>query len=284
MYTELIYTCPHTYIHMPTYVHTQINTYVHVPHYTYRYAASVALRSFLCKAIEAVPQIGHASRQEPDPRQGQMQRRSQGSALITQYRRPLKGGSDAVSEQLPPGILPSRGRFLAKLIPRMVLNRYYVARGVRLYSQDSWVMVMGRMGVTFLSKPEILRPTVEYYIKSCEADNHAVREAACQCIAELGLKLDKDVLADHVDSLLTALLVCFQDGSWPVRDAACVATGRFASSFMKKVSEMRVELSLNMETDGGSKASVGTESSRATTTALEALFQLWLQHLRDPIW
>lgn len=38
-------------------------------------------------------------------------------------------------------------------------------------------------------------------------------------------------LAPHVDRLLKALLVCFFDESWPVRDAACVASGRFAGAY-----------------------------------------------------
>lgn len=38
-------------------------------------------------------------------------------------------------------------------------------------------------------------------------------------------------LASHVDRLLKALLVCFFDESWPVRDAACVASGRFAGAY-----------------------------------------------------
>ena len=30
---------------------------------------------------------------------------------------------------------------------------------------------------------------VEYYIQATDSDNHAVREAACACIAELGSKV-----------------------------------------------------------------------------------------------
>lgn len=40
-----------------------------------------------------------------------------------------------------------------------------------------------------------------------------------------------EYLAPHVDRLLKALLVCFFDESWPVRDAACVASGRFAGAY-----------------------------------------------------
>ena len=37
--------------------------------------------------------------------------------------------------------------------------------------------------------------TVAYYVACTEAENHAVREAACQCIAELAAKIDRQVQA-----------------------------------------------------------------------------------------
>lgn len=59
---------------------------------------------------------------------------------------------------------------------------------------------------------------VAYYIEATEADNHAVREAACACIAELALKISRSAVRAHVPDLLHALTVCFSDDSWPVRD------------------------------------------------------------------
>lgn len=59
---------------------------------------------------------------------------------------------------------------------------------------------------------------VAYYIEATEADNHAVREAACACIAELALKIARGSVRAHVPDLLHALTVCFSDDSWPVRD------------------------------------------------------------------
>ena len=69
----------------------------------------------------------------------------------------------------------------------------------------------------------------------CRADNHAVREAACQCIAELAAKIDSSVLGVHVDRLLDTLVDCFNDDSWPVRDMACVASGKFVLNYPKEV-------------------------------------------------
>lgn len=36
---------------------------------------------------------------------------------------------------------------------------------------------------------QYIKDVVEFYIHQSEADNHAVREAACACIAELGSKV-----------------------------------------------------------------------------------------------
>eukprot|EP00126_Sphaerothecum_destruens_P002627 Sdes_comp16053_c0_seq1m5258 len=66
------------------------------------------------------------------------------------------------------------------LIPRMCLNRYYVAEGVRIYCQESWKMFMQDRGRTMIA--EYINETVAYYSSQAEADNHAVREAACACI------------------------------------------------------------------------------------------------------
>ena len=72
---------------------------------------------------------------------------------------------------------------------------------------------------------------MEFYVAQTRADNHAVREAACACIAELGAKLPHDDVRVHVATLKAALIECFRDDSWPVRDAACVACGNFVKAF-----------------------------------------------------
>ena len=72
---------------------------------------------------------------------------------------------------------------------------------------------------------------VDFYVAQTRADNHAVREAACACIAELGAKLPHDAVRTHVAALKAALIECFRDDSWPVRDAACVACGNFVKAF-----------------------------------------------------
>ncbi|TPP56797.1 Armadillo type fold, partial [Fasciola gigantica] len=113
------------------------------------------------------------------------------------------------------------------LLPPMCLNRYYVAEGVRIYSQDTWCRVTKGEGRKLISS--YLESALEYYIQQSDADNHAVREAACASIAESVAKLDSALLLPHIGKLLNALFICFDDESWPVRDAACTALGTLIS-------------------------------------------------------
>lgn len=141
---------------------------------------------------------------------------------------------------------------LPLLVPHMCLNRYYVAEGVRRYSQDTWQLMTNEEGRVWVAR--CVAQVVSYYIEQSKANNHAVREAACACIAELMCKVDHDAVAPHVPRLLRALLACFKDASWPVRDAACVACGRCVRAF--------------------------PEESRQV---LEQLYDLWFGHLWDNI-
>lgn len=118
---------------------------------------------------------------------------------------------------------------LPVLIAPMCLNRYYIAEGVKLYSQDTWKRVTEGRGVALVEQH--LGKVVEFYVSQSQAENHAVREAACACIAELGTKISSGYLEPFVGRLITVLLECFQDESWPVRDAACLACGNFVSCF-----------------------------------------------------
>ncbi|XP_076321586.1 uncharacterized protein LOC143231011 [Tachypleus tridentatus] len=115
--------------------------------------------------------------------------------------------------------------FFPELLPQMCLNRYYVAEGVRIYSQETWKIVAKNEGRELVAK--YIEHMVNYYISQTQADNHAVREAACACIAELASKIKRQAVGPHVQKLLQTLVICFQDDSWPVRDAACLASGNF---------------------------------------------------------
>ncbi|EDV28534.1 uncharacterized protein TRIADDRAFT_51538 [Trichoplax adhaerens] len=120
-------------------------------------------------------------------------------------------------------------RYFPSILPPMCLNRYYIAEGVRNYSQENWRLTVGPDGRNLVES--YVADFVKFYVQQTNADNHAVREAACVCIAELGQKISPECLHPFVQQLIATLLVCFKDQSWPVRDAACLACGNFISCF-----------------------------------------------------
>ena len=121
------------------------------------------------------------------------------------------------------------------LIPRMCLNRFYLAQCVKLYSHETWRILFcngGGLEAVASQAGAVCR----YYVKMCDADNHVVREGACQAVAELANKLGthpefSTSLQPYVQTLLQALLMCFHDESWPVRDEACLACGTFCRAY-----------------------------------------------------
>lgn len=140
------------------------------------------------------------------------------------------------------------------LLARMCLNRHYVAEGVRNYSQTTWRTVVGSEGRVWLT--QLLDEVVTFYDSQTEADNHAVREAACQSLGEAALKLDRSQIEPVVGRIVGGLLRCFKDESWPVRDHACRALADVVERFPKEVEKEGV---------------------------LEEMFKLFRRHLSDNI-
>jgi hypothetical protein len=144
------------------------------------------------------------------------------------------------------------------LLPRMCLNRFYLAQGVKLYSHETWKIIFADTGLKLVVNH--LGAVCRYYVKMCDADNHVVREAACQAVAELAVRLGEHDEYHHklepfIDLLLQALLMCFHDESWPVRDEACLACGFFCKAYPE---ECRPELN--------------------------TLWERWTEQLTDQIW
>lgn len=87
--------------------------------------------------------------------------------------------------------------------------------------QESWRMVVGTHGPDIVAAN--IGSVIPFYMEQCcHADNHGVREAACYCIAELGHKIDKAVVAPHVPALIACFLGCFRDDAWPVCMRVCM--------------------------------------------------------------
>jgi hypothetical protein len=120
------------------------------------------------------------------------------------------------------------------LLPRMCLNRFYLAQGVKLYSFETWKLVFPTNGLQLVA--DNLSAVCRYYVKAADFDNHVVREASCQAIAELAVKFGNnpqyhDQLIPHLEVLMQALLMAFHDESWPVRDEACLACGILCKAY-----------------------------------------------------
>jgi len=69
-----------------------------------------------------------------------------------------------------------------QLIPRMCLNRFYLAQGVKLYNQETWKILFGEnssFGGNNQGQEMVARyagAVCRYYAKMADADNHCVRE------------------------------------------------------------------------------------------------------------
>lgn len=138
--------------------------------------------------------------------------------------------SSVVVRKLIAGLpIDDRRKLYPVLLPRMCLNRHYVAEGVRVYSQDTWKTVIGADGRVYLV--ELLESVISFYEIQCNADNHAVREAACQSLAEATIRLESSAVESFVPRIVNALVECFKDESWPVRDHACTALGAVTAHF-----------------------------------------------------
>ena len=114
-----------------------------------------------------------------------------------------------------------REKYLSLLLPRLCLNRYFSAEGVKVQSQKAWKDICGHDGRQLLAKN--IEATVKYYQESCKSETYSVREAACHSLRESGVKIEPKIIEPHISSMLESLFFCCNDQLWPVRDVA----GRF---------------------------------------------------------
>ena len=122
------------------------------------------------------------------------------------------------------------------LLPRICMNRYYVAEGVRSVTHAFWKELVGQNGVILVGKH--IAAVVAYYCAQIVEKNHAVREAACNCIAELFKKMpQEETMKPYVTTLLDAADGACEDPSWPVRDVACLCVSHILRRFPDSISE-----------------------------------------------
>lgn len=136
--------------------------------------------------------------------------------------------------------LDFKSDYFHKLLPAMCLNRYYGAEGLRVYSQETWQLIMGSTGREEVAK--CIDVVLDYYIAQSTAQNHLVKEAACHCMAELLGKIDPERIGSLVPRVLTTLMNCFKDPSWAVRDAACSAMRKAITGYPEEVKRLLPQL------------------------------------------
>ncbi|KAK4528906.1 hypothetical protein GAYE_SCF66G6854 [Galdieria yellowstonensis] len=124
-------------------------------------------------------------------------------------------------------------RYFSILLPRLRLNCHYVAEGVKSYNLESWKLLLKSKGLETLS--QCSESFFDYYVSQTLAENHCVREAACHAMEEAIDRLPLSSVERHIQQVVQALLVCFQDESWPVRDSACVVCGTVTAKYPKQV-------------------------------------------------
>lgn len=78
-------------------------------------------------------------------------------------------------------------KYNSTLIPKMCLNRYYVAAGVRQYSNETWRLLFAKNGKEYLTNHS--KEVSSFYCSQSMSEDQSDREAACHCIAEIGSKL-----------------------------------------------------------------------------------------------
>jgi hypothetical protein len=98
-----------------------------------------------------------------------------------------------------------RSAIMPLLVPAMCLNRYYVAEGVRVYSQASWKLLMGDTGRRVVA--DLIEHVVPYYIsqsKVCLSHEAFICDVCVQlrtcipCVLLCKERFTKDVLVPHL--------------------------------------------------------------------------------------
>ncbi|CAJ1343050.1 unnamed protein product [Effrenium voratum] len=178
-----------------------------------------------------------------------------------------------------------RERFYPQLLGLMCLNRHYVAEGVRLFSQDTWRRVCGPQGGARLLVAHF-DCVLDVYVDAAHAANHAVREAACNCISELAARVAGSpkqptpfrghFTSSRVQRMLDALLDAFKDESWPVRDVASTALGHFVKAFPDECKDILPDL---LELWFDQMADNIPSLRRNGAAALAAAVSVWLEEL-----
>jgi len=126
-----------------------------------------------------------------------------------------------------------RERFFPELLPRLCVNRYYVAVGVASYTRETWRLIIGDRGKETVAG--WLESLVPFYIMQTTVANSEARDAACKCMAELAARVDRNAVSSHAADLFDALIprLSWHD-AWEVKVTACGAIAEFVRAYPKR--------------------------------------------------
>lgn len=107
------------------------------------------------------------------------------------------------------------------ILSQIMINRHFVAEGVRRYAQETWRMIFGPVGgIPYLASH--IRPILDQMALSSESPNQAVREAVISLLYELLCKVFRNnerLITDTELAVVLRICVCAcEDESWPVRE------------------------------------------------------------------
>lgn len=117
-----------------------------------------------------------------------------------------------------------------ELLPRICVNRYYVAVGVASYTRETWLLVLGDQGKEIVAR--WLPSIVPFYIMQTKLANSEARDAAAKCIGELAARVDRVAVSTYAMDLFEALLPRLSRAdAWEVKVSVCTAITDLVRSF-----------------------------------------------------
>ena len=144
------------------------------------------------------------------------------------------------------------GAFSEEILPALLINRHFVAEGVKRYAQETWKVFTGPQGGVNLVA-SMLRPVLKELQVAVNSPNHSVRESVCGCLSEVLAKIFANpqyINEVNIYAITAAMSVCvsaLEDEAWPVRQIAancCLVIYRDCEPSIKD--ESRIILNRNV--------------------------------------
>ena len=118
---------------------------------------------------------------------------------------------------------------LNRIVPLLLLNRHFVAEGIKRQSQDTWRILVGSSGGFRLIQQSFNR-IIEQLTISIESINHSTRESASSCMYEILKRIlvtpeNRLLLHSALTSVIRVVIASLEDEAWSVREFGHEAAG-----------------------------------------------------------